>query len=79
MNHSPIFIRTLLHIYCLADRLPDNHATDKAVVAMLESGLIEGTTGGCLYRCTERGHVFVRMILETPLPVPSFIDPRTKP
>lgn len=74
----PIELDILLHFYCIAE--PYHRPSDayhEVVEQFLEQGLIKSDNGPSGFVCTEKGNVFVKMILNTPLPV--WADPRDLP
>lgn len=46
-----------------------------AVAKFMRDGIIDPTSGP-IWRATEKGQAWLRMILNTPMPVPTFADPR---
>ena len=82
-KHSPLRINLIL---CIYTGQPLNNlefpAQKEAIKYFLSEGLVtrisadEGEISN--YELTEKGLHFVAMILETPLPLEVFIDPRTE-
>lgn len=85
LRHTPAFIETLIAIHTRP--APDfTSPTAKGVIALAQNeGLIEDTPASASaspkkpYQLTERGRVYLQMLLDTPLPTVSttFADPRT--
>jgi hypothetical protein len=79
---SPLKINLLLHIYAIAGPFdhPDRPIYEQTKEEFLYHELVViDTSRKCGYRMTEKGDVFIKMILSTPLPevLTKFIDPRT--
>jgi hypothetical protein len=75
---TPVFVRTLLHVYAEACPLPENVAGSEMVEVMVTEELIYADEkAACGFWTTPKGDALVAMILKTPLPRPAFIDPRT--
>lgn len=80
MKVTLLHISLMIHYYALAEPVPNE--TAPAVIActtqLLENGLIYvEPTSRSGYRATEKGTVWIQMLKSTPLPVPSYKDPRT--
>lgn len=74
---SPANIRTLLHIYYVGEPLPDTTIAREGVLSFMSLGLISKAETPSGYETTERGNAFVRMLIATPLPVVTYVDPQT--
>jgi hypothetical protein len=83
MKLTPLKINLLMHIYSIASPFdhPDAPPYADAKIEMKHEDLITSSPTSehpCGYKVTERGVFFVRMILDTPLPIPNtaWKDPR---
>ena len=81
MKLTPINLTILLHIYIGAESFEKFGATSgnmKAKDELLNNELIvEDIEQPSGHMITRKGEVFLYMILNTPLPVLQYIDPRT--
>jgi hypothetical protein len=77
---TPLMLEVLLHAYYAAERFPRFNAPayHEAVRRLTRDGLIEATSGreqannpGWMIRTTEKGNVYVKALLNVPLPVQS--------
>lgn len=69
---SPALIRQLLDIYTL----PDPEIKDGCVEYLLGNGMIRCGPHG--YECTAGGNTMVAMLINVPLPIHVWIDPRQR-
>jgi len=79
----PIDLYVLLHCYIFGDPLSDydSESTQRAIKYFLDEDMIILTKPGVKgvpssYSATQKGHVFVEMLRDTPFPVISWKDPR---
>ena len=80
MKLTPLKIELLLHIYALAEPFdhPNGPAWEEAKHEFLQNVLAVYTPETeCGMRLTRKGRMFIKMILATPLPLESYVDPRT--
>lgn len=77
MRTTPVVVQTMLHIYSCPQPLRDVPAVAEPLGRLREYGLIESINEDSGYRCTDRGLCWVNMLLDTPLPMPAYLDPRT--
>lgn len=68
---SPALIRQLLDLYTL----PDPEILESCVEALIDDELIRHGSHG--YECTERGKHMMEMLMDVPLPIQIWTDPRT--
>lgn len=76
MNWSPFDIKMVLHFYACLDQFPNANAPIYAELrdALIDAGLVEFREG--IPRTTELGDAFVGLLLDTPIPVVKYVDPR---
>lgn len=76
MNWSPFDIKMMLHFYACYDRFPqaDSAIFGERLRAVMDAGLVEYVDG--IPRTTKLGEAFVELLLETPIPVVRYVDPR---
>ena len=79
MHITPVVIETMLRIYYYSpESLRKTPAGTESLHRLRKYGLIEllvDDESGC-YQCTKRGLCWVNMLLDTPLPISGFVDPR---
>ena len=75
---TPVVIEVALHCYYRCEALPLTPAVESALCTLITEGLIEVTQGEPGYKMTDKGRKYVRMLIETPMPVDStkWQDPR---
>lgn len=76
---TPLHLEIVLHAHSSAGPYPSAHsdAGHEAIQVLLADQLIEATRETPnSYRTTPRGKAFVAMLVNTPLPSASFVDPR---
>ena len=80
-DFSPLEIKFVLHCYAIPTPFTETSTTmvEEMVEKFFKEGIIESGEEGCnFYQCTEKGNHWVKMILSTPFPVQTYIDPRVE-
>lgn len=76
---NPAFLSVLIHCHAVAEPLQGSPVHRDAVMFFLNNGIIAvDDRDGSGYATTERGRRWLEMILETPMPVQIWTDPRVK-
>lgn len=66
---TPLGLTTLLHIFSVAEPLPEAPAVKNAVAAFISLGLIRGNSNkACGYETTELGQAHVHQLCNLPYP-----------
>jgi 5-keto 4-deoxyuronate isomerase len=73
---TPVDLEVLLHCHYKTEMLSNAPSYQRAKNRFISAGIIEACGGGCGYTTTERGKVWLSMLLETPYPTASWADPR---
>lgn len=84
MKRTPNLLEVLLHYHVSPDPHPriDAPAVQGAIDAMLHEGILQSDLSrDSQYALTERGEVWLKMLLDTPLPIrlEVWVDPRCEP
>lgn len=76
MNWTPFDLKMILHFYACLDVAPQARSPifGERLNKMIENDLVEYVDG--IPRTTKLGDAFVRLLLDTPIPVIRYIDPR---
>lgn len=80
---TPFRLEILLHYFYSAE--PHPRIKEACVLAVIDHWINQGVMQREIYtesaggnRITEKGNAWVNFILDTPMPIPTWIDPRTK-
>lgn len=77
---TPFQLQLLLHFHSICEPHPQENsiAGNDAIKFFMEKGLITRDEDDKLWVLTECGYHFILMLIKTPLPLRTWIDPRTK-
>lgn len=75
---TPYDIRMMLHFYSCYDRFPQYDAPiyGERLARLMQDNLVEFIDG--VPRATKLGEAFIELLLQTPIPVAVYVDPRFK-
>jgi len=80
---TPLHIRLMLHYYAIASEYEplEAKATQEYLTELVNDGLLKYRVPNDYtnsYEATERGKIWVQMILNTPYPQQEWVDPRNQ-
>lgn len=76
---SPFKMDVLMHYYCMAVPHPKvmSKGVQEYIHDLVEDGvMIMDEESGTGFRMTEKGYAWIQMILDTPMPISVWTDPR---
>lgn len=78
MKWTPYDIRMMLHFYSTGERFPQFDAPiyGERLAQLMQYELVEFIDG--IPRATKLGEAFIELLLQTPIPVAVYVDPRFK-
>ena len=76
---TPNDIEVLLHYYVSPERHPREHAqaVSETIAWFIRMEILKESKNSSGYEVADRGLVFIKMLLATPMPERSWTDPRT--
>ena len=73
---TPYEIEFILHCYSKTDTFKESSIKAQTLAGFVKSGLVKSEKD--YYKCTMKGEVLVKMLMDVPMPVECYINPKTK-